>query len=119
MNKLALLLAPRGHLTEAIKLLQAAVQLAPQQAAASRNLAWIYATCPDRRFRNGPKAVELAGRACELSDWNNAVYRQTLADAYLEAGDLDHAIEELRAVVRLNPADSAAARRLESISHTH
>ena len=80
-----------------------------------RNLAWIYATCPDRRFRNAAKAVELARRACELSEWNNAQCRQTLADAYLAAGDGDHAIEELRAVIRLNPTDPAAARQLESI----
>ena len=102
-------------MTEAIELLQEAIELAPQQPAGPRNLAWIYATCPDRRFRNGPKAVELARRACELSGWNNAQYRQTLADAYLEAGDSDRAIEELRAVVRLSPHDPAAARQLESI----
>ena len=100
---------------EAIELLQKAIELGPQQPVGPRNLAWIYATCPDRRFRNGPKAVEFARRACELSGWKNAQCRQTLADAYLEAGDSDHAIEELRAVVQLDPTDPAAAQQLESI----
>ena len=80
-----------------------------------RTLAWIYASCPDRRFRDGPKAVELARRACELSDGKNAVCRQTLADAYLEVGDRTHAAEELRAVLELNPGDAAAAEKLGSL----
>ena len=102
-------------MAEAIRLLQEAIELAPQQPVGPKNLAWIYATCPDHRFRNGPKAVELARRACELSEWNNAQCRQTLADAYLAAGDTDRAIEELQAVVRLSPTDAAAALQLESM----
>jgi tetratricopeptide (TPR) repeat protein len=115
MNDLALLIAPRGHVAEAIALLQAAIKLAPQQPAGLKNLAWIYATCPDRRFRNGPQAVELARRACELTGWNAAPYRQALADAYVEAGDADRAIAELRAVIELRPSDPAAAKQLESL----
>ena len=45
-------------MAEAIELLQQAIKLAPRQPAGLRNLAWIYATCPDLRFRDGPKAVE-------------------------------------------------------------
>jgi Flp pilus assembly protein TadD len=115
MNNLALFLAPKGHVREAIELLQEAIALAADQPLARRNLAWIYATCPNRRFRNGPKAVELARRACELSQWNDTRCRQALADAYLETGDVDRAIEELRAAVRLDPADRAAAEKLQSL----
>ena len=64
----------RTSVDEAITLLQEAIKLAPQQPAGLKNLAWIYATCPDRSFRNGPKAVELARRACELTDWSNAAF---------------------------------------------
>ena len=98
MNNLAMFLASQLlRVSEAIKLFQEAIELAPQQPVGLRNLAWVYATCPDHRFRNGAKAVELARRACELSQWKNAQCRQTLADAYLEAGfsspgkELDHA----------------------------
>ena len=117
MNELALFLAAGLKTTypRRSSCCKTAIALAPEQPAGPRNLAWIYATCPDRRFRNGPKAVELARRACELSEWNNAQCRQTLADAYLEAGDFGHAIEELRAVVQLDPTDRAAAQQLESI----
>ncbi len=115
MNNLALFLAPKGHVREAIELLQKAIELAPEQPLARRNLAWIYATCPDRRFRDGPKAVELARRACELSQWEDAKCRQALADAYLETGDVDRAIDELRAAVRLDPSNRTAAEKLESL----
>ena len=115
MDKSSHVPCPRRRVPEAIRLLQAAIELTPQEAVPPRHLAWIYATCPDRRFRNGPKAVELARRACELSQWNDAQCRQTLADAYLEAGDTDRAVEELRAVVRLDPTDREAAEKLQSL----
>ena len=115
MQKLAIFFAPRHHVPAAIALLEQAIALAPQQPMGPRTLAWIYASCPDRRFRDGPKAVELARRACELSDGKNAVCRQTLADAYLEVGDRTHAAEELRAVLELNPGDAAAAEKLGSL----
>jgi len=115
MNELAMFLASQGHVNEAIELLQEATELVPQQPLGLNNLAWIYANWPDRGVRNAAKAVKLARRACELSGWNNAQYRRTLADAYLEAGDSDRAIEELRAVEQLSPADPAAAQQLESI----
>jgi tetratricopeptide (TPR) repeat protein len=117
LNKLAMFVAPQGHVREAIGLLEESIELAPEQPVARRNLAWIYATCPDHGFRNGPKAVELALRACELSDWKNAACRQTLVDSYLEAGDRAHAVEELRSMIESNPTDIAAVRRLESLLH--
>lgn len=118
LNNLALFLAipPQNRVAEAIQLLREAIELVPQQPLGPRNLAWIYATCPDGRFRNGPKAVELARRACELSQWKNAFCRQTLADAYLESGDRERAIAELQAVIRLSPQDAAAGRQLESLA---
>ena len=95
MYELAHFLVDRGNVTEAIRLLQEAIELAPEQPAGLKNLAWIYAKWPDHRFHNAAKAVELARRACELSQWKDAPCRQTLADAYLEAGDTDRAVEEL------------------------
>jgi tetratricopeptide (TPR) repeat protein len=115
MNELALFLAPRRYYVEAIRLWQEAIELAPKQPALAKNLAWIYATCPDHHFRDGPKAVELARRACELTDWSDAQYRAALADAYLEVGDREQAIEQLRAAQRLSPKDAALAARLKAL----
>jgi hypothetical protein len=57
------------------------------------NRAWIWATCPDGKVRDGRAAVESARRACELSDWKEANPIGTLAAAYAEAGDFDKAVE--------------------------
>jgi tetratricopeptide (TPR) repeat protein len=70
-----------------------AIRLDPKDADATNLLAWLMATCPDESFRSGNKAVELAKRACELSEWKDASILDTLAAAHAEAGNFDKAIE--------------------------
>jgi Flp pilus assembly protein TadD len=71
---------------------KAAIKLDPGAAPAYDGLAWQLATCPDPQYRNGKIAVVAAERACELSRWNVAGYLDTLAAAYAESGDFDHAV---------------------------
>lgn len=73
--------------------LDTAIRLGPGNAAAYNNRAWLWATCPDARYRDGTKAVESATRACELSDWKQANQLDTLAASYAERGDFDKAVE--------------------------
>jgi tetratricopeptide (TPR) repeat protein len=54
--------------------------------------AWLWATCPDAKYRDGKKAVESATKACELSEWE-AYPVGTLAAACAEAGDFDAAVK--------------------------
>jgi hypothetical protein len=71
------------------------------------------ATCPDERFRDGVKAVQFAQRACTLTKWNVIDYLDTLAAAYAEAGDFNHAIG-LQQTVCEDPADKADQADFES-----
>ena len=56
------------------------------------NRAWLWATCPDAKHRDGKRAVASATRACELSKWKEAAHIGSLAAASAEAGDFEAAV---------------------------
>jgi Flp pilus assembly protein TadD len=91
-NNLALACRRLGRTAEAIPHFRQAIQLKPDFAAAFNNLAWILATHPDAQFRNGPEAVQLATRACELTRYEQPVVLATLAAAYAETGRFPEAV---------------------------
>jgi tetratricopeptide (TPR) repeat protein len=55
-------------------------------------LAWLLATYPDSKSRDGSEAVGLAERACVLTERRIPALLDTLAAAYAEAGDFPRAI---------------------------
>src|SRR5205814_2080283 len=70
-------------------------------------LAWISATCPDSSLRDGKEAVSAATKACELTKWKELNWIDTLAAAYAESGDFEHAIQfQERAIHTGNPLES-------------
>jgi hypothetical protein len=74
-----------AHYTETLR-------LKPDHAVALNNLAWIRAAHAQARFRDGPEAVRLARRACELTAYKESMPMQTLALALAEAGRFDDAV---------------------------
>jgi tetratricopeptide (TPR) repeat protein len=78
---------------KAVKDYDEALRINPKEVRTLHNLTWLKATCPDEKYRDGKKAVELATKACELSGWKVGDWISTLAAAYAEAGDFDRAIK--------------------------
>ena len=70
-----------------------AISIRPKSPLAYNNRAWIWATCPDEKYREGKKAVESATKACELTEWHDPQYMDTLAAAYAEASDFASAVK--------------------------
>jgi len=69
------------------------IRLDPEDADACSNLAWLLATCPDPKVRDGKKAVECATKACDLTSWKASYFLSTLAAACAENGDYEQAIK--------------------------
>jgi tetratricopeptide (TPR) repeat protein len=98
-NNLAIVLLHENRVDEAIAHLQKALEIQPGNELALKNLnrvAWLLATCPDASIRNGPKAVELARQADELTGGANPMVAGTLAAAYAEAGRFADAVAAVR-----------------------
>jgi len=89
---LALALARQHKTTEAIRHYQAALKTLPDFPEALNNLAWILAANPDAQLRNGREAIDLAERACRLTDYKQPIMVGTLAAAYAEAGRFPDAV---------------------------
>jgi tetratricopeptide (TPR) repeat protein len=70
-----------------------AIRLNQKNSFSINNLAWILATCPDDKLRDGPKAVQLAKRACELAEWKHPMFLGSLAAAHAEVGHFEEAIK--------------------------
>ena len=75
----------------------AAWRLQPENPQLLNNYAWLLATCPDKRLRDVPRALELARHACELTNYENtahekAEYLSTLAAAQAGTGNFADAI---------------------------
>ena len=70
-----------------------AQQVDPPSPWVLNDLAWILATHARPEMRDGPLAVTLATRACELSNYTQALLVGTLAAALAEAGRFDAAVQ--------------------------
>jgi tetratricopeptide (TPR) repeat protein len=69
------------------------IKMNAEFAPAYNNLAWLLSTVGAPDFHDGKGAVKLALKSCELSDWNEPGYLDTLAAAYARAGLFRKAVE--------------------------
>jgi tetratricopeptide (TPR) repeat protein len=114
--KLAQLQSESSGTLAALDEYQQALSADPSFTPALNDLAWIYATDPDRNIRDGKHAVELATKACDETKWKEPMFIGTLAAAYAEAGNFPEAIktaEKARDLARTNKMDDLAKRNEE------
>jgi tetratricopeptide (TPR) repeat protein len=97
-----------GKHSEAIADYEKAYELDPEDSGVLNNLAWTLATSPDDDVRNGQRALELATKACEITEYKAAHIVSTLAAAHAELGDFEMAKEWARKAVELNDEENAA-----------
>jgi spermidine synthase len=111
---LGLTMRLRGKISSSLDHYRRALKLNPNNLEAMNNLAWIYATHENKKFRNGSEAVRLAQRACELTGYRQGAFVDTLCAAYAEAGRFDEAVKAAEKL--LDWAESAGQKnRIEKI----
>jgi tetratricopeptide (TPR) repeat protein len=88
-----------GDHRAALSDLERALTLQPEDSGVLNNLAWLLATSPDDGLRDSARAIELATKACELTDWKEAHIVSTLAAGYAEKGDFEAAKKYSRQAV--------------------
>lgn len=86
-------LETKGDYEKAISDYQKAISMDPKDPDFYNALAWIQATCPTDRIRNGKEAFKNASQAHQLAGGNDPVYMDTLAAAYAENGSFPQAQE--------------------------
>jgi hypothetical protein len=72
---------------DAVAEYEKAIQIRPHDVGILNNYAWLLATAPEQKLRDGHRAVELATDACKQTEYKRDYNLSTLAAAYAEIGD--------------------------------
>jgi tetratricopeptide (TPR) repeat protein len=102
--------AAEAMVIEGLQHFRLATLIRPDWPEALNNLAWLLATHPNPKLRDGAEAVRLAERACQLSGYQRIPMLNTLAMAYAEAGRFADALGQARKSLAL--AETAGDQRL-------
>lgn len=90
--RLAVALARQHKVNEAVVHYREALRLTPDFPDALDQLARLLACAPEAELRDGAEAVNLAEKACAMTNYQQAELLTTLAAAYAEAGRFQDAI---------------------------
>lgn len=109
----------KGNYAKAVTDYEQAMRLDPKDAEAYNNLAWIEATCPEQRYRDGKKALANAKQADLLTQGKNWDYLDTLAAAYAENGDFQKAMEWQEKATDMCAKDKQATEKDKQECRSH
>jgi tetratricopeptide (TPR) repeat protein len=109
-------LMQKGKINEAITHFEEALRLKPDWIEPMNNLAWFLSASKEITIHNPAKAVSLARRACELTNYKEPHTLDTLAVAYAAAGDFSKAIETAEKALELcqSPEQNTLKKEIES-----
>jgi hypothetical protein len=68
------------------------LRLDPKHISTLNSLAWVLATCPDSKVRDGKRAVALGKQLNDLMKWKVASGLDTLAAGHAEMSDFAEAV---------------------------
>ena len=109
-DDLGFVLNQLGRTKEAITQYREGLTLNPKTPRALAYLAWIFASNPKAKIRNGPEAVRLAEQACQLTEYRDANFLGILGAAYASVGRFEDATAAAQAAEAL--ATAAGDERL-------
>jgi tetratricopeptide (TPR) repeat protein len=92
-----------GHWSDAARDFEIAAELDPTNAEPHRESAWLFAACPDPAIRDARRAITLAERACNLTNWKDYRSLAALAAARAESGDFGRALELQQQAIDIAP----------------
>jgi tetratricopeptide (TPR) repeat protein len=93
--------------------LEKALELRPDDSGVLNNLAWLLATSPDDGIRNGKRAIALAEKACEKTEWKQPHIISTLAAGHAESGDFAAARKFSKQAVEATEKETEIRGQLE------
>lgn len=94
-----------GKHKEAIVDYEKLVAEKPDDSSVLNNFAWVLATSKNDEVRDGKRALEIAVKACEVTEYKAAHIVSTLASAHAELGDFDKAVEWSQKAVDLGTGE--------------
>ena len=131
---LVAMLTRSGRIKEAVPQMEEALLIYPEQSlgtpgslaqqqtvACLYRLAWALATSERAEDRNGAQAIRFAERACELTQYRQALLVGALAAAYAEAGQFPQAVATAERACALagGAGDRTLLRRNQELLELH
>jgi tetratricopeptide (TPR) repeat protein len=114
LHMLAVAVNRLGDVDRAIALYDQVLTISPGDLPTLNNLAWILATAPKLEQRDGARAVQMALKLCEETQYKIPTSLDTLAAAYAQDGQFELAVKWAARVLEMSdPGDPRYQMRSE------